>query len=114
MGDLANKMHKGDYAIVHTEHTAYHLHTGHYHWSRYSIVRVAKASREGRVVQFYDYEGSAPKRVDRTTTIYALPQFVGTAVAECMFAKQECGFLGYEDKPALKAAINDAAGCTLI
>lgn len=110
-----NPMRKGDFAIAHVQTRGYTLHTGAYHWSRFYVVRVASTSRAGLVKTYFDNAiTSAPKRVDSTRTVYALPTGMGPDTAEKMWRAQALDFPGYEDKEALRAAINEAAGGKIV
>jgi hypothetical protein len=101
---LENQLHKGDYAIAHIQSSGYSLLAGTFHYSRFFVVKVTKATREGEVKEFQEYEGGCAKRVDRKTTIYAYPEaFKGTEAAA--FAKQEACGAGYHDKAELKSAL---------
>lgn len=95
---------KGSYAIAHKQTRAYTLHTGVYHYSRFYVVKVESASREGRVKTFRDCSYSAPKRMDSSVTIYSLPEQYLNA-AELLFAKQALAFTGYADKEHLRLAL---------
>lgn len=102
---LANKLPKGSYAIAHVQKMAYRLHTGAYHWSRYYVVRVESADREGRVKTFINSpETKAPQRVDRHTKIFALgAEYLDAAKA--LFERQKIGFTGYMDKEHLRLCL---------
>lgn len=105
---LENKLAKGDYAIAHIQSSGYSLLAGHYGYSRFFVVQITKATRDGEAKAFTDWNGNCSRPVDRKVTIYSYPkQFASTAAAA--FAKQECGFCGYHDKAELKAALEALA-----
>lgn len=101
---LANKLPKGSYAIAHIEKRAYHMHTGAYHWSRFYIVKVLSADKDGRVKAFTDTPLSDAPRDTKHATIYAIPPRALEA-AKALFAKQPLDFTGYADKEHLRLAL---------
>ena len=105
---IENKLRKGDYAIAHVEHSAYHLHTGHYVWSRFYIIQIASATKEGLAKSYLESVGSSLARtVDRKVTIYSFPRAFEHKAAGAFLA-QKAGTLGYESKESLKAFLESA------
>ena len=105
---IENKLRKGDYAIAHVEHSAYHLHTGHYVWSRYYVVQIASATKDGLAKSYLESpESSLAKPVDRKVTIYSFPTAFAHKAAGAFLA-QKSGTLGFETKDALKAMLEAA------
>lgn len=103
--EIENKLPKGSFAVAHIQSSGYSLIAGTFHYSHYFIVQVTKASRDGKVKEYAKYSDTgSSEKVDRKTTIFALPgQFADTGAA--MFAAQKFGdFIGYHDKAELKAA----------
>ncbi len=98
---------KGSWAIAHIQKMAYHLHTGRYHWTRFYIVRVESADRDGRVKTFTSGPGAA-RKVDRFTTIYSIPpDYLPSAPA--LYAQQAVDFTGYLDKEHLRLCLVNRA-----
>ena len=104
---LENKLAKGDFAIAHIQKTMTSLLAGHQIYSRYYVVRIAKATREGQAKAFTDWDcPTAPaKAVDRFTTIWTLPEPLVSKLP-VLFAQQMLDFTGYKTKGDLKAAID--------
>lgn len=95
---------KGSYAIAHKQSMTYTLHTGVHHYTRYFVVQVISADRQGRVKTFRDCNYGTAQRVDRKVTIYSLPEQYLKA-AEALFAVQPLDFTGYADKEHLRLAL---------
>ena len=105
---IENKLRKGDYAIANVEHSAYHLHTGHYVWSRYYVVQIASATKDGLAKSYLEsVESSVARSVDRKVTSYSFPPAFEHKAAGAFLA-QKAGTLGYETKEALKAFLENA------
>lgn len=105
MAGIANKLPKGSYAIAHIEKSAYHMHTGAYHWSRFYIVQVTKADRTGRVKAFVT-SPNATARDTKHATIYSIPpQYLDAA--KLVFAGQEIDFTGFRDKEHLRLVLEN-------
>lgn len=102
---LENKLAKGSYAIAHVQKTMTSLLAGRSVYSRYYIVKITKATREGRAKAFKDCAANCDKTVDRFTTIYTLPPSVN-ANLPALFDGQELGFTGYQSKAELKSALH--------
>lgn len=103
--EILNKLPKGSFAFAHVQKSGYSLLAGHYVYSRYFIVQITKATREGEAKGFtdtaaYDSHG----KVDRYTSIFHIPaQYADNAKA--LFAQQASDFTGYETKAELKTAL---------
>ena len=102
---LENKLSKGDYAIAHVEKTMTSLLAGRSVYSRYYIVQITRAAREGRAKAFKDCAANCDKAVDRFTTIYTLPASLNVSLS-ALFKAQILGFTGYQNKEDLKAALH--------
>ena len=95
---------KGSYAIAHVQKTYYTMHTGTQGYSRFYVIRVESADRDGRVKTFSEYHGGCAKRLDRFTTIHSLgAQYLPAAAA--LYARQEPCFVGYRDKEHLRLCL---------
>lgn len=115
MTKLANKLRKGDYAIAHEEHVYSSLYAGTQHWSRYYIVKVQSATREGMVKTYTKSPKleTAPERNNSRVTIYTIPA-AHIDGARALYPLQNVDFTGYHDKEHLRLslvnqAIKDAA-----
>lgn len=101
---IENALPKGSYAVALIQKSNYNLISGITHYSRYWIVRVESADRDGRVKAYAAWAGAPPRKVDRYTTIYSLGAQHLPAAAR-LFAKQPLDFTGYADKEHLRLAL---------
>lgn len=113
MASIENALPKGSYAIALVQKSYYALHTGTQHYSRFFIVRVESASKQGEVKTFKTSPKLCATRNDRFTTIFSLPA-EHLAAAAALFEAQDVDFVGYMDKEHLRLclvnkAIRDAA-----
>lgn len=106
MSEIANKLKKGDYAIAHIQSSGYSLLAGNFHYSRFYVVEIVKASREGIAKSFLKYPGASARPVDRKVTIYSGANGFDAETLAATFAKQEVCFVGYYDTKELKAALS--------
>lgn len=104
MSDKVNPLPKGSYAFAHIEKSFWKMHTGTQHYSRYFIVVVTSATREGLVKTFVDSPNGTSKKNDRFTTIFSIPEEYAES-AKGLFEKQEVDFTGFRDKEHLRLCL---------
>ena len=105
-----NLLRKGDFALVHIQSSGYSLVAGTFHYSRYFVARIEKATREGWAKAFTTWQGQSPRVVDRKTTVYASVTGFHQATLGRAYAAQTIEFQGYHTKEELRAALNAACG----